>query len=870
VHRLVAWLTGAALADSILGDLEEQRLAKGTLWFWLALAGIAGHALRRRTEDALRGSSLRGVPGDVRHAVRVLRRRPAFAICTVLLLALGIGANTAVFSVVRAVLLRPLPYADVDRLAFIWSGSDTYPGNVHGILTGQNAIDIQRHATTLQSVALVKGWQTGLDGQIDLALPGGAERLRGAQVTPNFFELLGARAAIGHAFGSSDDAPLAVISDSLWRRGFNRDASVIGRDMAFAAGRSERHTTRYTIVGVLPPEFRYTYPRETEVYLLLPWRQINYDRGLEYQMIARLKPDVAVGRAQAELTAIAKNVVRTYKNPRGSDLDDVLARTSALVEPVTVHLQAEVRPGILLLAAVAALVLLIACVNLGLLVLARTVDRRGELGLRAALGASPFRIVSQLVAESAVLSVAGGAVGLGTAAMAEPLLRSLMPPVVPRADQIGIDPVVVSFSLGLMAMTAVICGIVPAMFVLRRDLLDSVRRVAGSSTGDRAILAWRRTTVAVQVAFVVLLLVGSGLLLRSFWRLQQVDLGFDAPDVITMEIRLLNPAYRVPGRVAAFERDLLDRLREVPGVTRAGMTTAVPMRGVDFLYIVGPRGGPLKPGNARTVDPAFFDIIHVRLRAGRFLTNADTASSPPVMVVSESYGRSQFGSQNPVGRTLDFGGHDVSIVGVVGDVRYVDTTRDAAPAFYLPQAQNPPELMCLIVEPRSGMTASVIADIRRLVRSMDPDQPVQDVTTIGAIVNSSTADRRFYAVTTGAFASVALVLAIAGIFGAVLRTVTERTRELAIRVALGADPRRLVRLVYGYGLLPAAAGIIAGLSAAGASSRLLKSLLFQIAPTDVVTYAGAAALVIVVAALACYLPARRTLRVQPMAILKTE
>jgi putative ABC transport system permease protein len=871
MRTVLAWLTDAALADSILGDLEEGRRRRGLLWFWSAISGIAGYAAwTRLTELASGGGGMRRLGGDARQAVRVLRRRPGFALITVFLLALGIGANAAVFSVVHAVLLRPLPYAEPDRLAFIWGGLGTYSGNRHSILTGDDAAAIKTKATTLESFALVRSWQTGLETQVDLATPDGAERLRGVAVTPNFFDLLGARAVRGRTFSNGDtDAPVVVISDGLWRRRFGADPAIAGRTVTLTAGRAKRTTSPYMVVGVLAPDFRFSYPRDTEVYLLMPWATIRPIGALEFQLVARLKRGVTVHQAQAELSAVAKDQVRSSSRMTGAALEARVQRADLFVEPVADHLQAEARPGVLLLASVAALVLLIACVNLGLLLLSRAVDRRGELGLRAALGAGAGRIVAQLTMESALLSLAGGLAGLATVAVAMPAIRALMPPIVPRVDQIHVDPTVLGFAGLLMLLTTAVCGVGPAWIVLRRDLLDEVRRAPAVSTGDKAILLSRRLIVSVQVAVVVLLLVGSSLLLRSFWRLQQVELGFTAGDVVTMEMRLVGSKFRQPGRIAAFQEKLMTRVRAVPGVARAGLTTAVPMRGVDFIMSVGSKGGPDRAGNMRSVDPEYFRVMQLSLKAGRFLDGRDTATSEPVAVVSESYGRLHFGSASPLDRILDLD-HGVRIVGVVGDVRYAEVTRDPYPAFYLPSSQHPTELICLVVEPQPGALAGVVSGLRGAVQAVDPDQPVEGLTTIRQLVSQSTADRRFYAVTTGAFSSVALLLAIAGIFGVVSRTVGERKRELAIRVALGAEPRRLLRLVYGYGLFPAVAGTVAGLAAAYAGSRLMRGFLFQIAPTDTATFAGAAITVLAVTALACYLPARRTLRVHPMAVLKSE
>jgi putative ABC transport system permease protein len=868
---MLAWLTDAALADSILGDLEEGRHRRGLVWFASAVTGVVTYiAWRRFVELATGGGPHRGL-GDVRHAARALRRRPAFALCAILLLALGIGANTAVFSVVRAVLLRPLPYTDPERLAFIWGGLDTQARNWHSIMTGQYVEAIGAHGTSLHSFAVVESWDANPSAQVDLVGPNGAERLRGMWVTPNFFETLGVRAAAGRTLASTDrDSSLVVISDALWRRRFAADPAVVGQTVRLAMGSGTRRTwNTVTVAGVLPPEFRFTYPRETEIYISKPWTAIRPSRALTYYVVARLNDGVTPAQAQAQLTAAAHNVVRGYGYDAPTT-DRLLQRTGMLVEPVMEHMQAEVRSGLWLLAAVAGLVLLIACVNLGLLLLSRTVDRRGELGLRAALGAGRARIVRQLTAECLLLSLAGGTLGVLTAALCLPVVRGLMPPIVPRADLIQLDPAVLAFALGAMLVTAFVSSLAPAVFVMRRDLLATVRLASHSTTGDRGVVASRRAVLALQVAVVVLLLVCSGLLLRSFWRLQHVDLGFRAEGVVTMEMRLLNPTYREPARLDAFREHLLSQVRAIPGVARAGLTTAVPMRGVDFMYVIGPAGQRALMGNARMVDPEYFNVMNLRLLAGRTFTDADKAGSEPVIVVSQSYARRYFGDASPLGQTLQASDRQYRIVGMVADVRYASVAREPFPAVYMPATQERAWLICLVVEPRPGSRAAVVDALRGAVHRIDPEQPVEGITTIDQLVTDSTADRRFYAVSTGAFAAVALLLAVAGVFGVVARTVTERRRELAIRVALGADPRRLGRLVLGYGFLPASVGTFAGLAAAFGVSRLLRTFLFEIAPTDPATYAAAAALVLGVTVLACYLPARRTLRLAPMAVLKSD
>ena len=879
LFRSLASLTDAPLADSMLGDLEEMRARRAgrapvvaIVMFWRAALGLVLYAVASRLRDGLR--AFRHVPlgsgGDLRQAVRSVRRNPGFAAAAIVLLALGIGANTAVFSVVHGVVLRPLPYEDPERLAYLWGGTETNSGNRHSILTGSHVHEIARHSTFFESYAVTMPWDTTLTGKVDLLRDDQSDRLRGAFVTPNFFELLGVRAVLGRTFASSDDeaVPVAVISGGLWKRRFGMDPAVIGSQIRLAPGSTSRDQPPFTVVGVLPDDVRFTYPRDTEVYLLLPWAQIKAARALEYTMIARLRPGVTTGQAQAELTTFLRNVTRGYDNVPPEYMPTLLDQTRGLVEPLQHHVAAEVRPGLMLLAAIAALVLLIACVNLGLLMLARTTDRAGELAVRAALGAGRSRILRLLTVEGLVLAVIGGMLGVALAAGSLPVVRSLLPAIVPRTEDIRLDVTVLVFGMVVTGLTAVICGTLPGLIASRRDLLAVIRRSGITATRTRRAGILRSGVVALQVAVVLVLLVGAGLLLHSFWKLQAVDLGFDAGDLLTLETRLQNPKYRNLEQVAAFERALLDHVKRLPGVERATLTTAVPMRGVDFRSVIGPVGGPIKPGQMRSVGTEYFELMRIPVLSGRTFTESDTSGARPVMVVSESYGRMHFGDENPIGRLMSMRGRQVEIVGVVGDVRYAEVARDSEPAFYMPRAQYPLSLVCLLVKPAPGMQASVAEGLRGAVGAVDPEQPAEGLTSVAEIVSQSTADRRFYAAATGAFAALALLLAVAGLFGVVSRSVTERRREIAIRAALGADSRRQLRLLLARGLAPVAIGTLVGLAAAGFGSRLLQAFLFEITPTDPWTYTATSILVLLVAAVACAIPALRAVRVQPMTVLK--
>lgn len=880
----LAWLTDTDLADAMLGDLQEIRARKAresrvaaTVFFWRASLGVLAHIAAVRMRESLTtflrtNGGLRGGGGDVGHALAGLRRNRSFAIAAIVLLALGVGANTVVFSLVEGVVLRPLPYADPERLVYLWSGTATNAGNRHQILTGSHVHEVARHNSFLESYAVTMPWDTTVQGYVDLMREDASDRLRGAFVTPNTFELLGVRASLGRTFGAGDDEanPVAVISAGLWKRRFGGTPDVIGTQVRLAPGRTSRTQPSYTVVGVLPDTVQFTYPRDTEIFLLLPWTKIKEGRALEYTVIGRLRPGISTGQAEAEMTTLLRNVARGYTNVPPEYMPRLLEETRGMVEPLQHHVSAEVRPGLMLLAAVAALVLLIACVNLGLLMLARTVDRTTELAVRSALGAGTMRILRLLAVEGLVIAVGGGVAGVVFAAAALPVVTSLLPSIVPRAEGVALNATVLAFAALVTGVTAVVCGVVPGVIVTRRDLLAAIRRSGVTATGTRVAALWRSGVVGLQVAVVLVLLVGAALLLHSFWKLQNVNLGFEAGDLLTLETRLYNPKHRGSERIAAFEQALLAHVRTIPGVEQATVTTAVPMRGVDFRYVVGPPKGRPRPGQMRAVGPEYFDLMQIPLRAGRLFSERDTATAPAVMVVSEAYARQHFGKLNPVGRQIMVREKPIEIIGVVGDVRYEQVARDAAPAFYLPRAQSPTDLICLLVKPYPGMKASVAESLRGAVRAVDPDQPAEGLATVEEIVAESTADRRFYALATGAFAMVALLLAVAGLFGVVSRAVTERRREFAIRAAIGADSITIVRLVLSYGLLPVALGGVAGIVTAGAGARLLEAFLYEITPSDPVSYAGATALVLAVAVAACVRPAWRAVRLHPMTALRNE
>lgn len=872
---VLARATDASFADSVLGDLEQLRRARGgfgsTLWFWRTALGILFQAITMQLREALIGFRVfRDFGSDWRHALQSLRRRPGLAAAIVLLLALGLGANTAVFSIVQAVLLRPLPYAEPERLVFIWGGTELSSAQPHRILSATQVIEIARQQPrTLDGFAAFKTRDIGLDSAVDLLRSEGSERLRGAHVTPNFFELLGVQAAFGRAFASTDnDAhPAVVISHGLWQRGFGGSSTAVGTQIAIASGRETRTRRAYTIIGVLPPEFHFTYPEQTEIYLLMPWERLRPNRILEYGVAARLKHGITPLVASAELTEIARDAVRTHGTR--PEQKDALQRTGMLAEPMRAHMVAEVKPGLTVLAWVAGIVLLIACVNIGLLMVSRTIDRGGELAVRAALGAGPSRIVRLLFVEGILLASIGGVAGVAAAYLVMPVVRSLMPPVVPRLEDIGVDPAVLLFALGVTVMSALVCGITPTLVMLRGDLLAAVRRTGGTTTSDRKLVVVRLGVVGIQVALVLVLLVGAGLLLNSFWRMTVTPLGFDGTDVLTFEVRLLNPKYREHAARRQFAQRTLAEIKQLQGVAAVAVSTAVPMRGVDFIRDVKLPGGRTFAAYVRSVDPAFFSILDIPLVEGRRFTPSDSTSGRAVVVASERLADMLFGREPAVGRELVLhDGQRGEIIGVVADMRYADVRKTPAPALYTVRSQYPSELQCFLVKPEPNAKQSVALRLSEVVRRVDPDQPIEGLTTVGSIVLKSTSDRRFYALVTGAFAAVALLLAVAGLFGVVSRAVTERRRELAVRAALGADHVRILRLVLTHGLLPVVFGCLGGIAMADIASRMVQSLVFEISVTDPLTYAAAASLVLLAALLACVVPGIRAVRLDLVSVLR--
>jgi putative ABC transport system permease protein len=817
--------------------------------------------------------SLSSLAQDLAGAVRLFRRAPFFFWGTVLTLALGVGVNGAVFSIFQAVLLRPLPYAHPDRLVMVWRAeahpkvepNRPGPGSLlRGALTGEMAFGWRDETReVLDNFAAVKTWEGNLDAQFDLVLGDRAERLRAAFVTPNFFDVLGVSAALGRLFAADApaDEPAIVLSHGLWERDFGGDVSVIGRALPLVVGREPRQARTFTIVGVLPASFRFTYPDETKAWAIETWAQVQDEgRAIGEQVVARLRPGVTLAEANARVAAI-----RTGLDFPGQRPED---RQVVRLEPITEWVVGQTRPSLWLLQGVAALLLLIACATVANALLSRVTQRQRELAVRAALGADSWRLIRQLLTEGAVIALVGAALGTLLTAAIGPVVRSLLPSVVPRADEVGLSLWTLAFGAGAACCTTVLAALVPAWRAAGVDVVTSLKRTAGAVSPDRRTARWRQGLVAAQCALATVLLVSTVLLLISYWRLGHVPLGFDGSQVVTVEMRLLDQKYgpppAAPGQrgsefspaLAAFQDNLVSRLRALPGVTDVGLTSAVPFRGVDFMYVLNRVGGLKRYlANARFVDAGYFSVMRIGPAAGRLLTDHDSATSHKVVVISESFARRMFGTEIPMGQFIDFG-EPVAVVGLVRDVRYVGFDQEPVAAVYLPDAQWPNELICALLRaaPNAGDLGPAI---RGAVRDIDPAVPVMHLTTIDAILDQSVADRRFYTVSTTAFASLALLLTMTGLVVIVARSIVERRRELAIRAAIGASASLLVRLVATDALGPVVVGSAFGAFGAFAAATVLGRFLFHVAPHNPLIYGAVVLLVIGVAGAASVVPGRR-------------
>jgi predicted permease len=799
---------------------------------------------------------------DLAYALRRLAHAPGFTFVAIATLALGIGANSAIFSVIDGVLLRPLPYADPERLVMVSATWKEKPV----VMSPLNFLDVAAAARSFEGLAATDG------GGVTLTGNGAPERVEGASVSASFFDVLGARPMLGRGFVAEENEPgrtkVVVLGEGLWRRRFGADPGIVGQSIAV-------NREPHVVVGVAPAAV--AFPEGAEL-----WRPMEYDavfrtlsRGAWYlTVIGRLRPGVPVETAREEVRAIGRDLERRYPDHNEG--------VGATIRPLQAALVGPSRTALLVLLGAVGLVLLIACVNVANLLLARSAARQTEVAVREALGAGRARLVRQLLTESLVLALLGGGAGVLLASASLGSLLALQPGGIPRLAEVRIDRTVMLFAAGLSVATGLLFGVFPALHATATSTAQTLREGSGRAVaggGHRL----RGGLVVVQLALAMMLLAGAGLLLRSFDRLRRVDPGFRAGSALTFRLSLPESAYGEEPRVAAFYAELLRRLDALPGVDGAGAVMGLPLSGLSFMLSFEVEGRPPVPFaqqaslHVRTATPGYFPAMGIPLLRGRGLEPGDTAQSRPVVVLSESAVRRYFPDQDPLGQRIVVGWRRPDgmpkaggeVVGIVGDVRDLGLDRAHPPEIYIPHAQLPTQAMDLVV--RSTVDPwSLRSAVERAVAGLDPELPLARVQTLDAIVARSVSEPRFYMVLLGAFAGMAVLLAALGIFGVMSYAVVQRQREIGIRVALGAHPAEVLGMVMRHALGLTALGVAVGLLGALALSRVLRSLLFEVSPTDPATLAGVGLALAAVALLASYLPARAATRVDPLTALRSE
>jgi putative ABC transport system permease protein len=805
---------------------------------------------------------------DVRYALRVMRKNPGFAAIAIFTLALGIGANTAIFSVVYAVLLRPLPYPNSNQLVVLFDAKPQEGVEETG--TSYTNFEEWRAQNTVFSD------MAGNQGH-DLTVTGRGEPFVAVTgvVTPEVFAVLAATPLAGRTFvpgdGKQGAAPVVILSENLWRSRFSADPNIVGSSISL-------DKRLFTVVGIMPADFRTPLQaRKQDIWVPLvddPLFSTWMARrgGHWFVVLARLKPGVSIAQAQVEMSAISSRQAK--ENPAENE------GWTVRIVPLQSELVGDVKPALLVLLGAVTLVLLIACANIANLLLARATSRAKEMSVRIALGAGRGRIVRQLLTESAALGFLGGVAGISIAYWGVHSLTALLPADMPKANPIQVDGYVLGFALLLSVAASFVFGLAPALLAAGSDLQKTLREGAGSTGGGGGRQSVRTILAAAEIAVAMVLLVGAGLLVRSFIALTSVRPGFSPEDLVKAEVQLPRFEYSTPQQWTAFTEDLLARIQAEPGMRDSAVGLPLPLvhNAVNLAFEIEGSAAPLS-SQARTADyvaatPEYFRVMGIPLLQGREFSREDAASNPRVTIISASMARVYFPNQNPIGRRLVFGfppdaGSPREIVGIVGDVRDVSLGQNPAAMMYVPYAQAP--FWGAVVVVRSNLGVAAVADaVRRNAGAIDKDVPVMDIAAMPEAVDTTVAQPRFQTMLLGLFGALALILSAVGIYGVISYSVIQRTHEIGIRMSLGAQPRQVLRLVMAQGLKLSLCGIVIGAAAAFALTRLMTSLLFGVSPTDPLTVTGVAILLVAVALAACYVPARRAMRVDPMTALRYE
>lgn len=798
-----------------------------------------------------------GLRQDLKYGIRMLFKKPAFTAVVVLTLALSISSTTVVFSVVNALLLRSLPYSNADQLINVWS---VFKSNNKAYASAANFREWQERNQSFQSLAAYDSLKLNLTGgdrpeAIDVAL-----------VTANLFPLLGVQPVRGRGFRTEEEQPatnkVAVISDGLWQRRFGADAGVVGKPLVLDGD-------SYTVIGIMPP--RFSFPEKIDVWLPLSFVPEELaDRGYNHlAVVGRLKPGVELRQAQAEMSAIMDEQVRKYPNENAGRSMRLLTFQQNLV--------GDIRMALWILSGAVFLVLLIACANIANLLMARATTRQKDIAIRIGLGAGRRRLIQQLLIESLLLSLFGGAMGLIFAYGGLKVLTSVGPTNIPRLSEVTIDARVLAFTLVISLLTGVIFGLIPALQATKPEinewLKDGQRSASGGPGGKRA----RSWLVVTEMALALILLIAAGLLIKSFLILWQVEPGFNPHNVITMAISPSPPKYNTQRDFVILCQRVLEQVKSTPGVDAVGVVNQLPFSGrnLGLNFTVGGQP-PVKPedtasANFRLVSPGYLQAMGIPLKRGRDFNDHDTRDSTPVALINETLAKHYFANEDPIGKQLNIEGQQAprEIVGIIGDVKQIKLDAEVKSEIYVPFFQIAVPAMNIVVRTTTdpgSMTSAVLQQISRV----DPDQPVYQVKTMDEYLGESMAQRRLSTVLLGVFAALALILAALGVYGMMSYLVSQRTREIGVRMALGARQLDILKLVVRHGMWLSILGIAVGVAAALLLTRIMTSSLYGISASDPLTYVGISALLALIALLACLIPARRALKVDPIIALRYE
>ncbi len=798
---------------------------------------------------------------DIRYGLRTLRQSPGFTFLACLALALGVGANTAIFTVVNAVMLRPLPFADPDRLIRVWE-SNPSGGWPTFSASHPNFLDWRATSTSFDGLAAMTNASFSASG------PSGADIVRANAVTADFLPVLGASPVMGRNFRADEDRPggntrVAILTHAFWQRRFGGAGDVLGQSLIL-------NGNPYTVVGILPPSFAWGTPTLELLVPLAP--NPERSRGDHRLLVfGRLKPGVTIDQAHADLSTIAARLAKQF--PDSNEGWTVRLRTfyDWLIPD-------ETRRSLMIMSGAVALVLLIACLNVANLLLARGASRQRELSIRSALGAERWRIVRQLLVEAMLLSVIASAFGLAIGYGLVQILTWAAPDGLPRLDEVTMDGRVLAFTMGSAVVTGVLFGLLPALQVSRPNVSETLKLGTAGAGGSGSRQRIRSALVIGEVAISVALLIGAGLLIRSLWRLQQVNPGFRHENVVTARIHLPSTRYQGGAQAWSFYERLLDRLVALPGVQSVATSSGVPLSAGNTSSEIHIPGAPVREGGTalgadwRLVSPGYFRTMGITLR-GRDFNEHDTTESEPVTIISEEAARRYFPGADPIGRMIhirSFANKPSRIVGIAGDVRGASLDSDPGPMVYgsskMYSGWNP-----MHVAIRGALAPDAyVASIREAVHSIDKEVPFFDIRSADDLVAESLGPRRFNMYLLTCFALVALLLASVGLFGVMAYLVSQRTRDIGIRLALGASRTDVLRMIVGQGLVLAALGAVVGVAAGYAMTDLMRGLLFSVTPTDPATFIAVPLVLIVVALIACYVPARRAMKVDPLVALRTE